>query len=141
MSKMIFVNLPVKDVAAATRFYQAIGMVQDPRFSNEQASAMQWSDTIVFMLLDHGFYATFTDKRIIDARAESGALLCLSQASRADVDAITDKALAAGGREPRPVQYLGFMYGRAFEDPDGHLFEPMYMDVDAALAAHQPQAA
>lgn len=135
MPKMIFVNLPVADVAKATAFYQAIGFTLDPRFSNAQASAMVWSDTINVMLLDHSFYATFTSKQIADARATSEVLLCLSQDSRAEVDRITEAALAAGGREPRAAQDMGFMYGRAFEDLDGHVYEPMWMDVDAMLTA------
>lgn len=141
MPKMIFVNLPVADVTKATAFYEAIGMIRDPRFSNEQASAMVWSDTITFMLLHHDFYRTFTTKQIADARATSEVLLCLSQDSREAVDAITEAALAAGGTEPRPPQDMGFMYGRAFEDLDGHVFEPMHMDVDAALKAMQPAEA
>lgn len=135
MPRMIFVNLPVADVAASTAFYEALGMTRDPRFSNDAASAMVWSDTITFMLLGHPFYASFTDKAIADTRATSAALLCLSQDDRAGVDAITEAAVAAGGRETRPAQDSGFMYGRSFEDLDGHVFEPMWMDVDAALAA------
>ena len=138
MAKMIFVNLPVADVAKATAFYEAIGMTRNPMFSNEQASAMIWSDTILFMLLDHGFYSTFTTKRIIDARTESGALIALSFDSRAEVDAITETAIAAGGRETREKQDMGFMYGRAFEDLDGHTFEPSFMDMAAAEQAPAP---
>ncbi|UVO49637.1 lactoylglutathione lyase [Sphingomonas sp. SUN019] len=142
MTKMIFVNLPVADVAKATAFYEAIGCSQNPMFSNEQASAMVWSDAISFMLLDRAFYSTFTTKRIIDAKAESGVLIALSQDSRAAVDAITEKALAAGGREAREKQDLGFMYGRAFEDLDGHTFEPAFMDMAAAeqTMGHQEPA-
>lgn len=135
MAKMIFVNLPVANVAKATAFYEAIGMTKNPMFSNAQASAMEWSDTIMFMLLDHAFYATFTDKKIIDAKAVSGALLALSRDSRAEVDAIADAAIAAGGREAREKQDLGFMYSRAFEDLDGHVFEPLHMDMAAAEQA------
>lgn len=135
MAKMIFVNLPVANVAKATAFYEAIGMTKNPMFSNEQASAMEWSDTIMFMLLDHAFYATFTDKKIIDAKAVSGALLALSRDSRAEVDAIADAAIAAGGREAREKQDLGFMYSRAFEDLDGHVFEAVHMDMAAAEQA------
>lgn len=141
MPRMIFVNLPVADVAKATAFYGAIGMTRDPRFSNERASAMVWSDTITFMILHHDFYRTFITKQIADARATSEVLLCLSQDSREAVDAITEAALAAGGNEPRAPQDMGFMYGRAFEDLDGHVFEPMHMDVDAALKAMQPAEA
>lgn len=142
MAKMIFVNLPVDDVARATKFYEALGFVQDPRFSNEQASSMQWSDTIVFMLLDKAFYQTFTSKRIADTHATSAALLCLSRDSRAEVDSMTEAAIAAGGREHNESQDHGFMYGRSFEDPDGHILEVMHMDMAAAEAMfageHQP---
>jgi predicted lactoylglutathione lyase len=135
MPKMIFVNLPVADVARATAFYEAIGCTREPRFSNAQASMMVWSDTISFMLLDTAFYRTFTTKEIADAHRSSEVLLCLSRDSREEVDAITEAALAAGGREHRERQDMGFMYGRAFEDLDGHVFEPMWMDVEAALSA------
>ena len=141
MAKMIFVNLPVADVAASTAFYEAIGMVKDPRFSNAQASSMQWSDEIVFMILDKAFYQTFTTKQIVDASKASEVLLCLSRDSRDEVDQITEAALAAGGTEPRPAQDHGFMYGRAFEDLDGHIFEPMYMDLEAAMTAMAPEPA
>ena len=139
MSKLIFVNLPVADVAKATAFYEAIGMVKNPQFSNEQASAMGWSDEIKFMLLDHAFYGTFTSKPIADTHATSAVMLCLSRDSRADVDAITEAAIAAGGRETREPQDMGFMYSRAFEDFDGHTFEPMWMDPAAATAAMADQ--
>lgn len=132
MSKMIFVNLPVSDVAAATAFYTAIGFTQNTMFSNEQASAMEWSDMISVMLLDTAFYATFTDKALIDAKTTSGVLLCLSRDSREEVDGITEAAIAAGGRETRAPQDMGFMYSRAFEDLDGHTYEPMFMNMAAA---------
>lgn len=137
MAKMIFVNLPVKDVARSTAFYEAIGFTRDARFSNEQASAMQWSDEITVMILDHEFYSTFIPhKTIADTSTTNAVLLCLSFDSRAAVDAITQKAAAAGGRaDIRPVQDMGFMYGRSFEDPDGHIYEPMFMDMAAAMAA------
>lgn len=135
MAKTMFVNLPVADVARATAFYQALGMTRDPDFSNDQASAMVWSDTIVFMLLGHDFYRTFTSKEIADSKHTSAALLCLSQDSREAVDAITEAALKAGGRETRGTQDHGFMYGRSFEDLDGHVVEPMWMDKPALLAA------
>ena len=133
--KRIFVNLPVADVARATAFYEAIGFEKDPMFSNEQASAMIWSDAISVMLLDRAFYATFTPKRIIDARAETGVLLALDFDSRAAVDAVTEAALAAGGREAHDPEDLGYMYSRAFEDPDGHGWGPFFMDMAAAERA------
>src|SRR5690242_11999820 len=144
MATMIFVNLPVTDVARSTAFYQAIGFEKNAQFSNEQASMMVWSDTISVMLLAHPFYATFTSKEIADTKRTSATLLCLSRDSRAEVDAITEAALAAGGHETRDPQEMGFMYGRSFEDPDGHTFEAMWMDMAAASAAdaageiHQP---
>ena len=139
MTRMIFVNLPVADVAKATAFYEAIGFEKNPQFSNEQASCMVWSDAIFVMVLDHGFYQTFTTKQIADTHQTSAALIALSRDSRAEVDAITDAAIAAGGRQTRDTQDMGFMYSRAFEDLDGHTFEPMYMDMEAATAAMADQ--
>ena len=135
MPKMIFVNLPVKNLAAATAFYEAIGFEKNPAFSNDDASAMVWSDTISFMLLTHGFYSTFTAQPIADAQAASGALYCLSFDSREAVDAVVAAAARAGGRaDMRPPQDMGSMYSRAFADPDGNVFEPMWMDMAAATA-------
>lgn len=137
MPQMIFVNLPVKDVAKSTAFYEAIGCTKDPRFSNEVASAMQLSDEIVFMILGEDFFKTFTPKPIADARATTEVLICISRDSRDAVDAIVDAAAAAGGKaDVGPKQDMGFMYGRTFEDLDGHIFEPMFMDMEAAMAAH-----
>lgn len=135
---MIFVSLPVANVAKATAFYEAIGMTRNARFSNEQGSAMAWSDTISFMLLDHALYSTLAAKPIGDAHATSGALFALSCDSRADVDALTEAAIAAGGREAHDPEDLGYMYSRAFEDLDGHAYGPMWMDMDAATTA-QPE--
>jgi predicted lactoylglutathione lyase len=129
---MIFINLPVADVEKATAFYEAIGFEKNQSFSNAQASAMVWSEAIQVMLLDHAFYATFTDKRIIDARTESGVLLCLSYDDREAVDNIHRKAVAAGRRETRVIEDQGFMYGGAFDDPDGHGWETVCMKADAA---------
>jgi len=92
------------------------------------------------MLLTHNKFAQFTPKKIADAHATSEVLICISADSREAVDDMTEKALAAGGREPREPQDYGFMYGRSFEDPDGHIWEPMWMDMEAATAAMaQPQ--
>jgi predicted lactoylglutathione lyase len=139
MPKMIFVNLPVTDVARATAFYAALGFERNAMFSNDQASSMAWSDSIVVMLLDRAFFATFTTKRIIDAHEQSGALLALSFDDRAAVDAITAAAIAAGGRELHDPEDHGFMYSRAFEDPDGHGWGPFHMDMAAAEQAMAPQ--
>ena len=137
MPKMIFVNLPVVDVEKSVAFYEAIGFIMDERFSQPgSAGAMVWSDTIVFMIMSHAHFADFTSKRIVDAKSEVEALLCLSLDSRQGVDAIVEKAVLAGGKaDPGPKQDYGFMYGRSFEDLDGHVFEPLWMDVEAAMAA------
>ncbi|MDO6413939.1 VOC family protein [Sphingomonas sp. BIUV-7] len=132
MAKKIFVNLPVADVPAATAFYEAIGFEKHALFSNAQGSAMIWSETIHVMLLGLDFYRTFTGKEIIDAKRQSGALFALAFDSRAEVDAFTKAALAAGGRELHEPEDMGFMYSRAFEDPDGHGYGPFYMDMAAA---------
>jgi hypothetical protein len=143
MPKMIFVSLPVTDLGRSIAFYEAIGCEKNEAFSNDQAAMLTWSDTISFMLLTYGFYQGFTSRSIADAHQTSQVLLCLSRDSRADVDAITQAALGAGGREHREGQDMGFMYSRSFEDPDGHVFEPMWMDAEAAMSgAHeQPVAA
>lgn len=140
MPRMIFINLPVADVPKATAFYEAIGFGKNAAFSNEQASAMVCSDSIQVMLLDQAFYATFTDKRIIDAHAESGVLLCLSFDSREAVDDIHRKAVAAGGRETRALKDQDFMYGGAFDDPDGHGWETVWMDAEAATGKPAEQS-
>ncbi|WP_062119225.1 VOC family protein [Aureimonas sp. AU40] len=138
MTKMIFVNLPVADVERASRFYEAVGARRDERFSQEGVAAMvAFSDTIAFMLLSHARYADFTTKRIVDAKAESEVLICLSETTREGVDATLGKALDAGAKaDPTPPQVMGdFMYGRSFEDLDGHVIELMWMDVERAMAA------
>jgi predicted lactoylglutathione lyase len=145
VTRMIFVNLPVRDVEASVAFYQALGFTRNEQFSQVgQAASMVWSDAITLMLLSHDFYSGFlpAGKTIADTHSTSAALLCLSFDSRAAVDAVTDAAAAAGGKsDVRAAQDMGFMYSRAFEDLDGHTFEPMYMDVEAALSAMQSQAA
>jgi uncharacterized protein len=140
MSKLIFVNLPVADLAAAKAFYEAIGFTNNPQFTDETAACMVLTDTIHVMLLTHDKFAQFTPKKIADAKATSEVLICISEDSREGVDAITDKALAAGGREPREKQDYGFMYGRSFEDLDGHIWEPMWMDMAGFEAATAQQA-
>jgi predicted lactoylglutathione lyase len=137
MTRMIFVNLPVADVERSAAFYAALGFTKDERFSQEgMAASMQWSDAIVVMLLSRDYFATFTPKPVGDSRAATSVLIALSQGSRAEVDAIVEAAAKAGGKaDIRAPQDMGFMYGRTFEDFDGHVFEPMYMDLDAAMAA------
>ncbi len=140
MAKMIFVNLPVADLATSMAFYEAIGAANNPQFTDETAACMVISDTIHVMLLTHDKWRVFTTKAIPDAKTSAQVLLCLSCDSKDDVIAYVDKAIAAGGAgDPTPVQDHGFMYGRSFEDPDGHIWEVMWMDMAAASAATQPQ--
>ena len=139
MSKMIFVNLPVTDLPRSMAFYEAVGFTNNPQFTNDQAAAMMWSDEIVVMLLRHDFWQTFTSKAIPNAHDSAQVMLCLSHDSQDSVNALVERAVSAGGRpEPTPTQDLGFMYGRSFEDPDGHIWETMWMD--AAAAAEGPPA-
>lgn len=136
MAKMIFVNLPVSDLARATAFYQAIGAEKNTQFSDETASCMVVSETIHVMLLTHEKFRQFTPKKIADARTSSEVLICISADSRVAVDDMVGNAEAGGGViDPAPKQDYGFMYGRSFEDPDGHIWEVMWMDVAAASAA------
>jgi predicted lactoylglutathione lyase len=141
MPKMIFVNLPVKDLVAATRFYQAIGCKKNDQFSDENSASMVWSDTITFQLLTHAYFSTFTRKLIADAHKTTAMLIALSCDNREGVDAMVEAAAAAGGKaDIREPQDMGFMYVRTFEDPDGHVFEPAWMDV-AAMAEQQSEPA
>src|SRR5512146_863899 len=130
MSRQIFVNLPVRDLKRATAFYTAIGAVKNPQFSDDTASCMVFSDTIFVMLLTHEKWGSFTRKPIADARRESEVMLALSAESRQAVDRIADAAGSCGGRvDVNPKQDHGFMYGRSFEDVDGHIWECMFVDM------------
>ncbi|MEO3384812.1 VOC family protein [Mesorhizobium sp. CAU 1741] len=138
MQKLIFVNLPVTDLSRAVRFYEAIGCTRNEEFSNDQSAQMVWSDTIFFQLLTRDYFATFTSRPLANPADAVGVLIALSHASRDDVDATTNAAASAGGQaDVREPQDYGFMYSRAFADPDGHTFEPMWMDMSAMQASEQ----
>jgi len=145
MPRMIFVNLPVADVEKSTAFYEALGFTKNENFSQPGiAASMVWSDTITLMLLSPHYFRSFlpAGKAVSDAHATTEVLLCLSFDSREADDEVTKAAARAGGRaDPRPKQDHGFMYGRSFEDLDGHIYEPMWMDVEAALSAQPDDAA
>jgi uncharacterized protein len=134
MSRMIFVNLPVTDLKRSIAFYEAVGATNEPKFSNDAAAMMRFSDEVNVMLLTHDFWRTFTSKDIPDAHRSAQVLLCLSCESPAAIDAQVAAATAAGGSaDPTPKQDMGgMMYGRSFEDPDGHIWEVMWMDSGAA---------
>jgi uncharacterized protein len=142
MAKMIFVNLPVSDVARATAFYEAVGAVKNPQFCDHTTSCMVFSDTIYAMLMSHERFNQFTSKKIADTRTSCEVLLCLSADSRAEVDDIVTRAANAGGvLDPSPIDDYGWMYGRSFEDPDGHGWGVNWMDLEAAAKAHATENA
>ena len=129
MTKMIFINLPVRDLQAATNFYLAIGGTLNPQFSNDQASSIMFSDSIGVMLLTHGHYSQFTAREIGDAKRDSQMLIALTAGSKDEVNATIEKGVAAGGRaDPNPAQDLGFMFNRHIEDPDGNVWEFLWMN-------------
>ena len=134
---MLFVNLPVRDVQAAAAFWAALGFSSDPRFCDERTTNVVLEDGVVVMLLERSRFAEFVPGRVADPAAGPGALYALSVDGRDAVDALADQALAAGAQPWRPAQDHGFMYGRSFADPDGHVWEVMWMEVAEAAAAHQ----
>jgi len=138
MERRIFINLPVANVVTSSAFYAALGAERDERFCDESSAMMRFTDTITVMLVDHARFAAFTSKPIPDPRAANEVLLFLSCIDRGEVDRMTAIASWAGGRaDPMPSQNYGFMYGRSFEDPDGHIWEAVWMDVEAAMAARK----
>jgi uncharacterized protein len=140
MNKMIFVNLPVRDLKASTAFYIALGGALNPQFSGDKSSCLMFSDAISVMLLTHEHYRQFTQRPIGDARRESQALLALSVEGRDAVNATLTQATAAGGSaDPNPPQDHGFMFSRSVEDPDGNVWEIMWMD--PAALAQKPEGA
>ncbi|WP_327283336.1 MULTISPECIES: VOC family protein [unclassified Streptomyces] len=128
MPTMIFVNLPVKDIDAAKAFWGELGYSFNPQFSDEKTGCLVISDTIFAMLMTEERFKDFATKEVADATKTTEVMLALSAESREKVDEVVGAALAAGGTEPRPAQDLGFMYGRAFEDLDGHVWEYVWMD-------------
>ncbi|BCL75856.1 extradiol dioxygenase [Jeongeupia sp. HS-3] len=128
MAQQVFINLAVDDLERSKTFFAALGYSFNAQFTDENAACMVISDTIYVMLLVKPFFQSFTDKALCDARTHTETLTCLSCESRADVDALVAKALAAGGKALREPKDYGFMYSHGFEDLDGHLWELMYMD-------------
>jgi len=132
MSRMIFVNFPVRDLAKSKTFYVALGGEPNEQYSDDKAKCIMMSDTIGVMVMTHDRYKDFTKRPIGDAKRDSYALIALSVDSREDVDATVKRAAAAGGRaDPNPPQDHGFMYNRNVEDPDGNVWEVMWMDAAA----------
>ena len=136
MAEMIFVNLPVRDLPRSIAFYEAVGMRKDDRFCDDTTAMMVHSDTISFMLLTHDRFTGFAMRPVADAHVAPEVLIGLSAESRADVDAFVEHARDAGASiDLSPPDDYGFMYGRNYQDLDGHLFNVVWMDVEAAMAA------
>lgn len=133
MATNIFVNLPVRDLQQSIAFFTSLGYTFNPKFTDDTATCMIISDTIYAMLLTHDKFKGFIPgTEIADAKKQTEVLICLSQESRGAVDTLVNAALKAGATEPRPAQDYGFMYGRAYQDLDGHIWEIMWMDPAAA---------
>ena len=130
MPRQVFINLPVRDLGKAKAFYEAIGAVDNPQFTDDTAACMVWSDSIFVMLLTHAKWATFTRKAIPDGRLASEVALAISADDRAAVDAMVAAGAAHGGKaDVNPPQDLPFMYSRSIEDLDGHVWEPLFFDM------------
>ena len=137
MSRMIFINLPVVDLMASMSFYTALGLTNNPQFTDDTAACMVWSETINVMLLTHDKWRTFTS-RPIPPTTSSEVLLAISCVSRDEVDAMNKAASENGGTaDINPLQDLGFMYNRNLADPDGHVWEAMWMDMSAMPPGEQ----
>ncbi len=130
-SRLIFVNLPVRDVSTTTAFFGALGFDFDPKFTDESCACMIVSEQAYVMLIAEPRFADFTSKPIADARASTEAIVCVSADSREAVDAFADAALTAGASRANDPMDHGFMYGRSFNDLDGHLWEVMWMSAEA----------
>ena len=128
MTTNTYINLPVADLDRTRRFFSALGFTFDDRFSDETALAMVISESCAAMLLTHDKFRQFTPRPVADARAATEVLTCLQLDSREAVDRMVEAALAEGGADIREPQDHGFMYGRAFQDPDGHIWEVIWMD-------------
>ena len=130
MATKIFVNLPVEDLDKSKKFYTKIGFAINPQFTNETAACIVIAEDIYVMILTHAMFEKFTPKEIADTTKTTQVINALSFDSREKVDEVFDNALKSGGTEVRPTSDLGFMYSRSFTDPDGHIWEPFYMDMN-----------
>lgn len=124
----IFVNLPVKDLEKSKAFFTRLGFAFNPKFSDQNAGCLVIGDDIYFMLLVESYFKTFTKKEIADASRSTEAILALSAESKAKVDELADKAMAAGAKPFNEPKDLGFMYNRSFQDLDGHLWEIVWVN-------------
>jgi hypothetical protein len=127
MATQIYVNLPVKYLERSVAFFTRLGYTFDPKFTNEQATCMIIGRDIFVMLLVEPFFRCFTSKPLSDATKATEVILSLSVESRAAVDELVARAVAAGGTTPRPAQDHGFMYQHGYDDLDGHAWEVFHM--------------
>ncbi|WP_460773202.1 VOC family protein [Microbacterium sp. GXF7504] len=128
----IFVNLPTGDVERAKAFYTALGARAEPNFTDANAACMLWDDdSLALMLMDRAFFATFTDKRIVDPAEAVQTVVSFVRDTRAEVDDLVERAIAAGGREAHPPEDQTFMYSRDVEDPDGNALGFLYLVPEA----------
>jgi predicted lactoylglutathione lyase len=132
MATQIFVNLPVKDLKRSVEFFTKLGYKFDPQFTDENATCMVVGENIFVMLLVESFFKTFTNKPLCDATKSTEVIVCVSTESRANVDELVAKAVAAGGTTPSNAKDHGFMYQHGFQDLDGHLWELVYMEAGSA---------
>ena len=130
MVTQMFVNLPVKDLKQSVAFFTSLGFEFDPQFTDEAATCMIVGDNLFVMLLVESKFKTFTPYAICDATKSTEVLVCLSLESRQEVDAMVNKAVAAGGSTYKESQDHGFMYGHGFQDLDGHIWELIYMEAN-----------
>ena len=141
MSRLMFLNLPVRDLDASVAFFTALGFEFDPKFTDESATCMIVSEQAYVMLLVEPRFADFTTRPTVDARTATEAIVALSADSREAVDQFADAALKAGATPARDPQDFGFMYNRSFHDLDGHHWEIMWMDPKAVEQGPEEHAA
>jgi predicted lactoylglutathione lyase len=140
MATKIFVNLPVKDLNRTVDFFTKLGFTFNPQFTDENATCMIIGEDIYVMLLIERFFKTFTKKEICDVAKDAEVIVALSAESREKVDQIMNRVLEAGGKESRDPQDHGWMYGRSFQDIDGHLWEIIYMNETALQKESEKQS-
>ena len=129
--RLLFLNLPVRDVAASRSFFRGLGFSFDDRFCDETTACLELSERAYVMLLERPRFADFTAKPLGDPSTTTSGLVCVSAADRDAVDSLTETALATGGSPAKEPMDMGFMYGRSFSDLDGHSWEVMWMDPQA----------
>ncbi len=140
-SRKLFVNLAVAELGRSVDFFTKLGFSFDPRFTDETTTCMLVGEDAYVMLLERPRFQDFTKKEVVDSTRQTEAILALGADSRDGVDELADKALASGGSPANDPMEMGWMYGRSFQDPDGHLWEVFWMDLAAAEEAMKEGAA